>query len=112
MKEDVSCRSLVRVAVVATVHSFALKRFFVEINEERFKMSSSFFLLPPYLSLRQFPSKTDFIKPCDMRRGHPVILVDDFDRENEGDLIVAAEKISSRPWLFSFANAAGSSVYA
>jgi 3,4-dihydroxy 2-butanone 4-phosphate synthase len=30
----------------------------------------------------------------DMRRGHPVILVDDFDRENEGDLIVAAEKIS------------------
>jgi 3,4-dihydroxy 2-butanone 4-phosphate synthase len=30
----------------------------------------------------------------DMRRGHPVILVDDFDSENEGDLIVAAEKIS------------------
>jgi 3,4-dihydroxy 2-butanone 4-phosphate synthase len=30
----------------------------------------------------------------DMRRGHPVILVDDFDRENEGDLIVAAEKIT------------------
>lgn len=31
----------------------------------------------------------------DMRRGHPVILVDDFDRENEGDLIVAAEKLSA-----------------
>jgi 3,4-dihydroxy 2-butanone 4-phosphate synthase len=30
----------------------------------------------------------------DMRRGHPVILMDDFDRENEADLIVAAEKIS------------------
>jgi 3,4-dihydroxy 2-butanone 4-phosphate synthase len=30
----------------------------------------------------------------DMRRGHPVILVDDFARENEADLIVAAEKIS------------------
>jgi 3,4-dihydroxy 2-butanone 4-phosphate synthase len=30
----------------------------------------------------------------DLRRGHPVILVDDFDRENEGDLIVAAEKIT------------------
>ncbi len=29
-----------------------------------------------------------------MRRGHPVILVDDFDRENEADLIVAAERIS------------------
>jgi 3,4-dihydroxy 2-butanone 4-phosphate synthase len=32
---------------------------------------------------------------ADMRRGHPVILVDDFDRENEADLIVAAEKIST-----------------
>ncbi len=31
---------------------------------------------------------------ADMRRGHPVILMDDFDRENEADLIVAAEKIS------------------
>ena len=30
----------------------------------------------------------------DLRGGHPVILVDDFDRENEGDLIVAAERIS------------------
>ncbi len=30
----------------------------------------------------------------DMRRGHPVVLVDDFDRENEADLIIAAEKIS------------------
>jgi len=29
-----------------------------------------------------------------MRSGHPVILMDDFDRENEADLIVAAEKIS------------------
>ena len=30
----------------------------------------------------------------DLRGGHPVILVDDFDRENEADLIVAAERIS------------------
>lgn len=30
----------------------------------------------------------------DMRRGHPVILVDNFDRENEADLIVAAERLS------------------
>ena len=30
----------------------------------------------------------------DMRRGHPVILVDDFDRENEADLIVAAKKLT------------------
>lgn len=33
---------------------------------------------------------------ADMRRGHPVILVDDFDRENEADLIVAAEKITPK----------------
>ena len=30
----------------------------------------------------------------DLRRGHPIILVDDFDRENEADLIVAAERLS------------------
>ncbi|MCS6766019.1 MAG: 3,4-dihydroxy-2-butanone-4-phosphate synthase [Candidatus Protistobacter heckmanni] len=30
----------------------------------------------------------------DMRRGRPVILMDDFDRENEADLIVAAEALS------------------
>lgn len=30
----------------------------------------------------------------DIRRGHPVVLVDNFDRENEADLIVAAEKIT------------------
>jgi 3,4-dihydroxy 2-butanone 4-phosphate synthase len=30
----------------------------------------------------------------DLHRGHPVILVDDFDRENEADLIVAAERLS------------------
>jgi 3,4-dihydroxy 2-butanone 4-phosphate synthase len=31
---------------------------------------------------------------ADMRRGHPVVLVDNYDRENEADLIVAAEKIT------------------
>jgi 3,4-dihydroxy 2-butanone 4-phosphate synthase len=30
----------------------------------------------------------------DLRRGHPVILVDHFHRENEADLIVAAERLS------------------
>ena len=33
-----------------------------------------------------------------MRAGVPVILLDDFDRENEADLIVAAEKLTSKPW--------------
>ena len=31
---------------------------------------------------------------ADLRLGRPVLLMDDFDRENEADLIVAAEKIS------------------
>ncbi|MEN3110880.1 3,4-dihydroxy-2-butanone-4-phosphate synthase [Uliginosibacterium paludis] len=31
----------------------------------------------------------------DLRRGHPVILMDDFDRENEADLIMAAENIDT-----------------
>ncbi len=31
-----------------------------------------------------------------MRDGHPVILVDNFDRENEADLIVAADRISEK----------------
>jgi 3,4-dihydroxy 2-butanone 4-phosphate synthase len=30
----------------------------------------------------------------DLRRGRPVILVDDFDRENEADLVAAADTIS------------------
>ena len=30
----------------------------------------------------------------DMRQGRPVILIDDFDRENEADLVAAAETVS------------------
>lgn len=33
---------------------------------------------------------------ADLRRGKMVIVVDDADRENEGDLIMAAEKVSAR----------------
>ncbi len=33
---------------------------------------------------------------ADMRQGRPVLLMDDFDRENEADLIVAAEKITNK----------------
>src|SRR4029077_13546823 len=43
----------------------------------------------------KFPFEVRFIRAVqDLRRGHPVILVDDFDRENEADLIVAAERLS------------------
>jgi len=48
----------------------------------------------PFLTLPPFPVR--FQKALeDMRHGYPVILVDDFDRENEADLIVAAEKITT-----------------
>ncbi|MDE2430310.1 MAG: 3,4-dihydroxy-2-butanone-4-phosphate synthase [Burkholderiales bacterium] len=32
---------------------------------------------------------------ADLRAGRPVLLMDDFDRENEADLIIAAEKINT-----------------
>ena len=32
----------------------------------------------------------------DLKKGKMVILVDDEDRENEGDLLIAAEHITSR----------------
>jgi len=50
----------------------------------------------PLLSSASLPFEERFLQAMnDMRRGHPVILVDDFDRENEADLIVAAEKLSA-----------------
>ncbi len=36
----------------------------------------------------------------DLRRGRPIILVDDEDRENEGDLVCAAEKVT--PAIINF----------
>ncbi len=42
------------------------------------------------------PHRPDLAEAFDaMREGRPVILLDDEDRENEADLIVAAEKITS-----------------
>jgi 3,4-dihydroxy 2-butanone 4-phosphate synthase len=43
----------------------------------------------------KFSFESRFIRAVkDLRRGHPVILVDGFDRENEADLVVAAERLS------------------
>jgi len=43
----------------------------------------------------KFPFEIRFLRALkDLRRGHPVILVDDCGRENEADLIVAAERLS------------------
>ena len=43
----------------------------------------------------------------DFRQGKVVIVVDDEDRENEGDLIVAAEKISPEIVNFILQNGSG-----
>ena len=43
----------------------------------------------------------------DFRQGKFVIVVDDEDRENEGDLIVAAEKITPEQVNFMLKNARG-----
>ncbi|UOD31608.1 3,4-dihydroxy-2-butanone-4-phosphate synthase [Massilia violaceinigra] len=53
-------------------------------------------LNPPYVpeGLAPFPERLARALD-DLRAGRPVLLMDDFHRENEADLIVAAEKIST-----------------
>ncbi|BBB61219.1 hypothetical protein UNDKW_2946 [Undibacterium sp. KW1] len=48
---------------------------------------------PEILSLSPFEQRLSRAL-ADLRNGRPVLLMDDFDRENEADLIVAAEKIT------------------
>ena len=43
----------------------------------------------------------------EIRRGHMVIVVDDADRENEGDLIIAAEKITAEALAFMVRHTSG-----
>ena len=43
----------------------------------------------------------------DFRQGNFIIVVDDEDRENEGDLIIAAEKITADDVNFMLKNARG-----
>jgi len=55
-----------------------------------------------------FPFEERFHRALgDMRRGRPVILVDDFDRENEADLIVAAETITAPTMAFFIREGSG-----
>jgi 3,4-dihydroxy 2-butanone 4-phosphate synthase len=57
-------------------------------------LSSAFASTTPFISAA-IPLKTRLQHALnDMRMGRPVILLDDFDRENEADLIAAAETIS------------------
>ena len=48
----------------------------------------------------------------DFRNGKFVVVVDDEDRENEGDLIIAAEKITPEDVNFMLKNARGSALRA
>ena len=43
----------------------------------------------------------------DIRQGKMVILMDDEDRENEGDLIIAAEKVTAQDINFMARHACG-----
>src|SRR3989344_84816 len=42
-----------------------------------------------------------------LRRGGPIIIVDDEDRENEGDLIVAAERVTEEQMTFLIRHTSG-----
>src|ERR671922_325917 len=52
-----------------------------------------------------FDSIEDALK--EIKRGHFVILIDDEDRENEGDLVMAAEKVSPQAINFMAKHARG-----
>ena len=43
----------------------------------------------------------------DIRNGKPIILVDEYDRENEGDIVIAAEKCDVDNLVFTMNNARG-----
>ena len=43
----------------------------------------------------------------DLRAGKPIILVDEYDRENEGDIVIAAEKCDRENLVFTMNNARG-----
>ena len=55
------------------------------------------------------PIKLDTIEDAlrDFSEGKMIIVVDDEDRENEGDIIVAAEKITPEKAIFMLKNARG-----
>ena len=43
----------------------------------------------------------------DLRAGKPIILVDEYDRENEGDIVIAAEKCNEENLVFTMNYAKG-----
>ena len=46
-----------------------------------------------------------------LRNGGMVVVVDDEDRENEGDLIMAAEDVTAESMAFFLEHTSGSSAY-
>lgn len=43
----------------------------------------------------------------DIRNGKPIVMVDDYDREFEGDIVLAAEKVTEENLLFAMRHARG-----
>jgi len=54
------------------------------------------------LNNRKFQTVLD-----DLRAGKPIILVDEYDRENEGDIVIAAEMCNKENLVFTMNNARG-----
>jgi len=73
--------------------SHVLKCSTVSIFYESVSMSS---LIQPEIFFSALPPAEQRIRQAfeDMRQGKPVLVMDDFDRENEADLIVAAETMN------------------
>ncbi|MEV4193922.1 3,4-dihydroxy-2-butanone-4-phosphate synthase, partial [Streptomyces toxytricini] len=65
--------------------------------------------VPDYDSLLDEPFRLDPVEQAirDIAAGRPVVVVDDEDRENEGDLVVAAEKITPEIVAFMMSECRG-----
>ncbi len=47
----------------------------------------------------------------DLREGRPIVLVDEYDRENEGDVVVAGEKGKCRKYYIYNEQSKGANVH-
>ncbi len=65
------------------------------------------FTLPPPMTDASHPFDSVEAVLADIRAGRPVIVTDDADRENEGDLILAAEKATAETVAFMVKHTSG-----
>jgi 3,4-dihydroxy 2-butanone 4-phosphate synthase len=98
MREDVQSRTGVLLGRRMRLFALALDRLF----DNSFRGALLMIAQPPSRPYGQTPSIARSGDPkakyeetmCALREGRPVILVDDWDREDEGDLIVATDRLT------------------